>query len=223
MFSALIVALALQAGQTQPPAPPRGLTPGAQADAARLRACEALAESEPEKAYEEGRAWVAETPATEAKYCLAAAAYALGRPTLAAQQFEAVAAQLTGRDKGLQAGAQSDLGNAWLIAGNGARALEAFNRALAFAPQEAELFLDRARAYAYLGDWRRTEEDLNAFLDQRPIDPLGLRLRAEARLQQGALELAWKDIEAARVIEPYSELVLDVRGRILQAKAAVRD
>ncbi len=189
------------------------------ADAARLEACDALARTSPEKAYEEGRAWTAESPAFEAKYCLASAAYALNRPLVAAEQFEAVARGMAGRDKLGQAKAQSDSGNAWLIAGDGARALAAFNRALGFAPGDGNLLIDRARAFAYLHDWRHAEEDLNAALAVEGQDPLALRLRAETRFQLGARTLALKDAEAAHAIDANDVETLLVLGRIKEAIA----
>lgn len=188
-------------------------------DAARLKACESLAQTSPEKAYEEGRSWTGESPAFEAKYCLAAAAYGLDRPVLAAEQFEAVARGMAGRDKIGQARAQSDAGNAWLIAGDSARALAAFNRALGFAPSDAFLLIDRARAYAYIGDWRHAEEDLNAALAVDGADPVALRLRAETRLQLGARALALKDAEAARAIDASDVETLLLLGRIKEAIA----
>lgn len=221
---ALLIAFAQLAASAPPALPspdavPRALTRGEIADAARLEACETLARTSPDRAYEEGRAWTTESPAFEAKYCLAAAAYALNRPVLAAEQFEAVARGMAGRDKAGQARAQSDSGNAWLIAGDGDRALAAFNRALGFAPGNANLLIDRARGYAYLRDWRHAEEDLNAVLAEDGQDPLALRLRAETRLQLGARALALKDAEAARAIDANDVETLLVLGRIKEAIA----
>lgn len=222
LAGAVMLALAqIAIPPTSPPAPAKieAISPGQAADVARLKACETLAQSNPEKAYEEGRAWTAESPAFEAKYCLAAAAYAQSKPVLAAAQFEAIARAMAGRDKPSQAKAQSDSGNAWLIAGDGARALAAFNNALGFAPNDGLLLIDRARAFAYLGDWRHAEEDLNNALAVNGNDPLALRLRAETRLQLGARALALKDAEAARAIDGGDVETLLVLGRIKEAIA----
>ena len=219
MFAALILAQAVLLAQAAPPGE-QASTPAERAATERLKACEALAQQAPEQAYEEGRAWTAESPAIEGKYCLAAAAYAVGRPLLAAQQFQAVADAFAGRGKAEQAQSQSDAGNAWLIAGDPERALSAFDKAVGFAPENPDVWVDRARAYAYKRDWRRTEEDLNAALNLREADTLIFRLRAEARLQQGALQLALKDItqavELAKTEDDTVEALL-VRGRIVQA------
>jgi len=226
MIAALFAApgwllLAQAVAPALPPAEEASRAAGIDAD--RLTACEALAKQAPDQAYEEGRAWTAESPVPEAKYCLAAAAYALGRPLLAAQQFEAVALAFAGHDKREQAQAQSDAGNAWLLAGDAARALAAFDKAVAFQPDSPDVYVDRARAYAYLRNWRRAEEDINAALALREPDTLLLRLRAETRLQQGALDLALKDITEALSLSPGEDETVEallVRGRIVQAQQA---
>lgn len=194
---------------------------GRSAQAERLRQCEALAKTAPDQAYEAGRSWVAESPVIEARYCLAAAAYAVGRPQLAAEQFAEVARNLAGRSKEEQALAQTDAGNAWLLAGDSERALEAFQNALGFNPEDPQLRIDRARAYAYKSDWRRAEEDLNAAIEALGPTPLTLTLRAETRLQQGAAELAVQDAEEALKLaktEPEIVEALLVRGRSVQAR-----
>lgn len=224
MTTALFVVSALLLAQAAPAKPAAGeASPGRRASAERLAHCEALAKQAPDQAYEEGRAWIAESPAIEAKYCLAAAAYGLGRPLLAAQQFDEVAQAFAGRAKAEQAQAQSDAGNAWLLAGDAGRALAAFDKAVAFAPDSPDALIDRARAYAYKRDWRRSEEDLNAALNIRGADTLILRLRADARLQQGALDLALKDVEEALALaktEGETVEALLVRGRVVQAQQA---
>jgi Flp pilus assembly protein TadD len=61
------------------------------------------------------------------------------------------------------------------------------------AEQLPDMRIDRARAYAMEGDFRAAEEDLSAALDLRPNDPLALRLRATARMNQRAFQLAEAD------------------------------
>ena len=223
MIAALLLAPALLAQAADAgAAPPERRSPGrSSVQAERLSACEALAKTAPDQAYEAGRSWVAESPVIEARYCLAAAAYAVGRPQLAAEQFAEVARGLAGRPKEEQALAQTDAGNAWLLAGDPARALEAFQNALAFNPEDPQLRIDRARAYAYQSDWRRAEEDLNAAIDALGPTALTLTLRAETRLQQGAAVLAVQDAEEALKLaktEPEMVEALLVRGRSIQAR-----
>jgi len=224
MIPALTLALALlQAGPAAaPPKPPAAadapLSRGQNADGERLAACQKLAESEPERAFEEGKAWENESPVLEAKYCVVAAAFGLGRPALAAAELDRIAYFLSGRRES-HAIALAQAGNAWLLAQDPYRALEAFNDALGFSPGVRDLLVDRSRAYAQMGDWKRAEQDLNAALDAKSEDALALTLRAETRLQQGALELALKDAEAALKLEPNSVDALLVRGRIRETMA----
>lgn len=224
MIPALSLALALL--QTAPAAAPPALPVTADApvsssesaDGARLAACQRLAESEPERAYEEGRAWENESPVLEAKYCVVAAAFGLGRPALAAAELDKIAYFLSGRRES-HAIALAQAGNAWLLAQDPYRALEAFNDALGFTPGVRDLLIDRSRAYAQMGDWKRAEQDLNAALDAKTDDAFALTLRAETRLQQGALELALRDAEAALKLEPNNVEALLVRGRIRETMA----
>jgi regulator of sirC expression with transglutaminase-like and TPR domain len=110
-------------------------------------------------------------------------------------------------------------GNAWLLARDPAHALPLFTRAVSLASKNPDILIDRARAYAMAADWRKAEEDLSAALDARPEDPLALMLRATARMQAGAFELALTDAEKAQRLDPKNVDVLLVLG---QAKEAMR-
>jgi regulator of sirC expression with transglutaminase-like and TPR domain len=81
-----------------------------------------------------------------------------------------------------------------------------------------DLLIDRARAYAMEGDWRHSEEDLSRALDLRADDPLALRLRAEARMRQNAMQLALADAERAVTLEPASVDARLVLGNVREAR-----
>lgn len=181
----------------------------------RLARCFASVEADAEVGYEEARAWVAEQGGPEALRCSAAAELARGRPARAATQFERLA---VGAPEVERLDYLSSAGNAWLIAGDADRALSALDRALVVAPKEADLRIDRARAYALRADWRRAEEDLSAALDLRPEDVLALALRAETRLRQGAYDLAERDGEKALALKPDSVEAALSLGRAREAK-----
>jgi len=177
----------------------------AQADAGvadtRYEQCVALIETAPERAYEEGMAWAADTQSVNAYRCAALALIAQNRAEDGARRLESLASALNPAQVSLRAQLLSQAGNAWLLAREPGQARSAFTRAIATVAPDAEempdLLIDRARAYAMEADFRLAEEDLSTALDKRPNDPLALRLRAAARMHQRAFPLAEADALAA--------------------------
>jgi tetratricopeptide (TPR) repeat protein len=207
MSLALFIAQVLAA--TAPSAAP--------ADQARLDACIARVEEDAESAYEMAMAWAYEERAREARWCAAQALVKLGRAEEAARRLETLAGD-RGWPEDNRLDAYSQAGNAWLIAGNGARAREAFNHAVRLSDGHPDALIDRARAYAMSADWPRAEEDLSAALDKRPEDPLALMLRATARMKRGAFDLAVKDAEDAVRLDPRNVDALVARGQAREAQ-----
>lgn len=190
----------------------------APADQQRLDACIARVDADSAAAYEEAMAWAHEERAREARWCAAQAMVKLGRYAEAARRFETLAGdQMWPQDNRLDAYSQA--GNAWLLARDGARAKAAFDHAARLSDNHPDVLIDRARAYAMLADWPHTEEDLSAALDKRPSDVLALMLRATARINRGAFELAVKDAEDAARADPRNVDALVVLG---QAREALR-
>ncbi|MBL8530103.1 MAG: hypothetical protein JNK94_00080 [Hyphomonadaceae bacterium] len=179
--------------QAEPAAP----APGAD----RLQQCLALIDQNPERAYEEGMAWAAESQSLNGYRCAAMALIAQNRIEEGARRLESLASAANPALIELRADLLSQAGNAWLLAREPARAVSAFSRAIATLARDptqlTDLYIDRARAYAMERDWRRAEEDLSSALDGRPEDSLALRLRATARMQQRSFELAEADALAA--------------------------
>ncbi|MGE3303197.1 MAG: hypothetical protein AB7M12_08790 [Hyphomonadaceae bacterium] len=211
MLSAVLIAQALAAAAPHPSA-------GLQADAARLQACVAKVDVKPDEAYEDAMAWVNESHVREARVCQALALIALKRIEQGALLLEQLADSADGGQPGQRANTYSQAGNARLLAYQPKEAIEDFGHALKYAPSEADLFIDRARAHAMLGDWRNAEIDLTHALDARPGDVLALRLRAEARLQQNVLDLAEKDAADAVRLAPKDVDALLVQGRVREAR-----
>lgn len=195
MLSILLLVQALAAAQPAPATPTADVV-------TELQACVALAESDPEAAYERARSWARLTSRWEAYVCSAIADIGRGRIETGARQLERLAGGADAAAAADRIGLYSQAGNAWLLARKAPEALRAFGAALALAPSDPDLRIDRARAHALNGDYRRAEEDLSAALDVRPQDPLALRLRSEARLRQGAFPLAVRDAEAALALGP---------------------
>jgi tetratricopeptide (TPR) repeat protein len=172
----------------------------------RFARCAALVQENPDRAYEEGMAWAGEAHAFGGYRCAALALVALNRPGEAARRFESLATGLNPERAALRAELLAQAGNAWLMAREPARATSALTRAIVTMENDREalpdLLIDRARAYAMERDWRRSEEDLSRALDLRPQTALALRLRAAARMNQSAFDLAEADALAAAGLEP---------------------
>src|SRR6201999_1942715 len=101
-----------------------------------------------------------------ADHCLAMALTELKRYPEAAARLDAL-----GRapDMGnLRASVFDQAGNAWMLAGDGAKATASFSAALALSAGDADLYADLARAQAMQKAWPEVESDLNAALALQP-------------------------------------------------------
>jgi tetratricopeptide (TPR) repeat protein len=186
-----------------------------QADAAaapqdqRYARCIALIDDDAERAYEEGMAWAAEGQQLGGYRCAALALIGQHRYAEGARRLNSLAGAVNTVEASLRAELFSQAGNAWLLARDPAQARSAFTRAITTmapgAEQLPDLYIDRARAYAMEADYRNAEEDLSHALDQRPNDPLALRLRASARMHQSAFELAEADAQHALQVSTTDE------------------
>lgn len=199
-ITALMASLALLQAQ----APAAGNA--AQRSAERFGQCIALIEEDAEGAYEEAMAWASEAQAVNAYRCAAMALIAQNRAAEGARRLDSLGASLNPIETALRAELFSQAGNAWLLAREPSRARSSFTRAIAIMEvdpaQLPDLLIDRARAYAMEANWREAEEDLSRSLDLKPDSALALRLRATARLQQEAYDLAEADALAAARLDP---------------------
>lgn len=203
----MLLALALvQALQAAPADQPTGVS--------RYDTCVAEISRNAADAYETAQAWANEERSRPAVRCAALALIELNRPQEAAQRYDSLSLQGTELER---AEASAQAGHAWLLARNAARAKMGFDRAIALAGLDADLLIDRAQANIMGADWRAAEEDLSKALDLRSGDGLALRLRAEARMRNGALELAAKDAQDAAQINPKDVDALLTRGRTAEA------
>jgi Tfp pilus assembly protein PilF len=90
------------------------------------------------------------------------------------------------------------------------------------AEQLPDLHIDRARAYAMERDYRLAEEDLSSALDQRPNDPLALRLRASARMHQNAFQLAEADAQHALTLASTDQERIDAALVLGHVRESIR-
>lgn len=196
--------------------------PAPTAETTRFEQCVALIEEDAARAYEEGMAWAAEAQSLSAYRCAAMALIAQERFEEGARRLESLATSVNPEMTAVRADLLSQAGNAWLLAREPGHARSAFTRGIATMEgdpsQLPDLLIDRARAYAMERDWRHAEEDLSRSLDIRPNDPLALRLRAAARMQQRAYDLAEADVRAAVRIEPSNVDNYLVLGHIRESR-----
>lgn len=174
-IAALMLPLALL--QASAPAP---VDAGA-ISAQRFAQCVNMIDEDAARAYEEAMSWAAEGQSVNAYRCAAMALIAQNRHSEGARRLDSLGSAVNPAETAMRAELFSQAGNAWLLAREPARARSSFTRAITTIESDRtqlpDLLIDRARAYAMEGDWRRAEEDLSRSLDIRANDALALRLR----------------------------------------------
>ncbi len=178
----------------------------------RYEQCLSLANLNPTEALKSAAEWSKAKGGAPAEHCLAMALTELKRFPEAAARLDAL-----GRapDMGnLRASVFDQAGNAWMLAGNGAKATASFSAALALSANDADLYADLARAQAMQKDWKSVEADLNAALEIQPRRVDFLILRASALTALGKLREARDDADAALKLKPNSAEALVQRGDI---------
>ncbi len=200
-------------------------------DAMRYRACLAQVRKDPEVALKAAELWRDNEGGVPAKHCSAAALLALDRVEEAAAWLEEAANDVAeGRGlhargaaggKLLVAELKAQAGNAWMLASEYEKAHAAFTAAIARLPATTpalyDLYVDRARAAAGLGQYDRAVADLTRVIDQMtPSDPVALAdlhvLRATAYRYLQSLDQAELDLARALAIDPENAEALFERG-----------
>lgn len=189
----------------------------AKAEDARLEACAAKIETDPENAYEDGLAWSYEGNRPGARQCTALALIALGNYEGGADRLAALATAPDGGNMEQRAIYLSQAGQAWIMAGAPEVAVLSFSDALEMAPGTVELLLDRASAYMLVEEWDKALSDLDFALASSPGSGPAHQLRAEAYLNKKSYDLAMRDVESAMAADPKNIDTLLVRGRVREA------
>jgi tetratricopeptide (TPR) repeat protein len=172
-------------------------------DSAHYRTCLAAASGgNPAFALGDAEAWTKSGGGIPARHCAALALVGLKRYAEAGTRLDKIARDRAVPDVGFRAELFDQAGNAWLLAGDGAKALQSFSAALTLSAEDADLFADLARAQAMRKDWHEVDLDLNAALQLQPrrIDLLVLRASARRALKRYAD--ARGDIVAALKLKP---------------------
>ena len=230
----LLALLALQAGPTLPsspdpmppprPAPTRQTTPvpappPVSADPgieARYRACTDRIRSNAEAAVAAADAWRTEGGGVPARLCLGLALSVLERWPQAATAFEQAAREAESAGDARRADFWVQAGNAWLAGGDPARALPAFDAALATPgladARRGAVHLDRARALVARSDGAAARAEIDRALQLAPEDGFAWYLSAALARRENNAARAGSDIARARQLAPDNPDVLLLAG-----------
>ncbi|MGN6817523.1 MAG: tetratricopeptide repeat protein [Sphingomonas sp.] len=217
----ILLPLMLQAGSTPT------LTPIEQ----RYRSCLALASSDPKAAEAEADRFRLAGGGARARQCQGMAYAQEARWGEAAAAFEAAARDADATKDALAARYWAQAGNAWLAAGQPAKAQTALTTAITAGTLDpfgrGEALLDRARAQVAGGQPASARSDIDAALEAAPKDPLAWLLSATLARRTNDLTRAKSDIaEAVRLASDDASVQLEagniaaLSGDVEAAKAA---
>ena len=219
-----LAAAALLLARTGPAWPATPSAPGASAPAVapptaqQYDQCLALARTDPQRAYDQATTWRDFGGGFPADHCAAVALVGLKKYSEAALKLQGMAGAMMQADPGMRADALEQAGNAWLLASKPIEAKADFDAALSFKPDDPEILIDRAEAYALNGKFFDAIDDLNRVLDRSPKRVDALIYRASAYRQLGSLDLALDDATRALTLDPNAVAGLLERGNIRRLK-----
>jgi tetratricopeptide (TPR) repeat protein len=181
-------------------------------DAVHYNTCLASSKTDPATALANAEAWAKSGGGVPADHCGALALVNLKRYAEAARRLDQIAADRGVPNISFRVALYDQAGNAWLLAGDGAHAVQSFSAALALSADDADLFADLARAQAMRQNWHEVDLDLNAALRLSPRRADLLVLRASARRALQRYQEAIADIDAALNLKPNDGDALVERG-----------
>jgi tetratricopeptide (TPR) repeat protein len=190
--------------------------PAVEAD--HYQRCMELARSDPEAGRDMAQRWRVEGGAHPAEHCEAVALIGLKQYDEAARHLEALADEMTKAPSDLRAEVIGQAGEAWLLAGDTARAHARLTEAVALAPDDLDLLTDRAAAAGALGKPDAALADLDRVLSKEPGRADALTFRASAKRALGQLDGALADAEAAVKLAPKSADAFLERGNVRHLK-----
>jgi len=173
--------------------------------------CMDLVEKNPEKAFSTAIAWRDLGGGEAAEHCTATALIALEIYEHGARRLE-VLAETIRADAAMKAGILSQASQAWLLAGDAARAEATATTALNLTPGDHALFVDRAQAKAAREDYVDAVADLDRAVSINATSADAFAFRGSAKRFLGAFGEARADIEHALTIEPQHLDALFERG-----------
>jgi tetratricopeptide (TPR) repeat protein len=184
----------------------------------RYRACLAETRTAPAKAVGRAQSWLGSGGGIDAAQCLGLAWAAQEKWPEAAAAFDAAARDAESRQDRRRGDLLVEAGNAWLAAGDAARAVRAFDSALAtglLAPRlQGEVHLDLARAAVARNDAGAARIHIDKGLALVPGDAFGWYLSAALARRQNDLALAREHIAKAAGLAPEDAAILLEAGNI---------
>ena len=206
----LLPLLALPAAAQEEAPPDNSLSDTINAN--EYEACMTLAQRSPAEAYGSAKTWSEKGGGAAALQCGAFALINMNKPKEGAQMMELAAAKE--EKPALKAELYGQAGQAWSMANDNIRALNARNEALALAPDNVDLLVDRAFSYRDQEDFRSAVADLDKAHELAPqrADILAYRASAWRFLKDNVKALA--DADAALTLDPENPEALLERGII---------
>lgn len=187
-------------------------------DEATFASCQASVKANPEKGLAIANEWRVRGGGMYALQCLGLAYAETGRWAAAATSFEQAAEQAGSGQDPRRADFSVQAGNAWLAAGEPAKAVKAFDAALvttALTPElRGEVHLDRARADVALEDLAGARVDIDKAAELVPNDPMVWYLSSALALRQKDLPRAQDDIAEALRLAPDNPDLLVHAGNV---------
>jgi tetratricopeptide (TPR) repeat protein len=199
-----------------PPYTPPQRTPlrSAAPEEATYDRCLSLAKTDPGAARDLAEHWQNRGGEHPADHCYAVALVGLKQYKEGATKLEALAQAMVHAPASLRADVLDQASQAWLLAGDPARAYAADTAALNLLPGDPDILVDRAEAAGSEAWYDKAVEDLDRALKTDPNRLDALIYRASAYRELNKLDLALADIDHAVVLSPDSVVALLERGDI---------
>ena len=207
-------------------------------DNERYLNCIDLALSTPSLAEAIGKSWKNSGGGLPARHCVSLAQANMGQYEKAAIEFEAMARELlvspnedfaklfSGNLKDLSGELLGQAGNVWLLALKPNEAKNAFSKALEglgnIPSLRIELYIDRARASALLGEYEAAIEDLDLAQVEGPERPDIFVFKASAKRLLKKYGEAFSDVELALFRDPENREGLLERGNLRRIKGDIK-
>jgi tetratricopeptide (TPR) repeat protein len=200
---------------TPPPRSPQRAAPrAAESDAATYDRCMNLAKTDPGAARDLAEHWQTRGGAHPADHCYAIALVGLKQYKEGATRLEALAQAMGHAPDSLRADVLDQASQAWLLAGDAARAYAADTAALNISPNDPDILVDRAEAAGSEGWYDKAVADLDRVLKADPNRVDALVYRASANRELNKLDAALADINRAVGLAPNTVSALLERGDI---------